>query len=56
MSTQNPPKGKKDCNEWQWSFYECKGIATNERNKGGRKAFKHEVLIQEVLLFHDKVP
>jgi hypothetical protein len=38
----------------QWNFHKCKGIAVNEKNKGGRKAFKHKVLIQVELLFCDE--
>jgi hypothetical protein len=28
----------------------------NEKSKGGRKALKHKVLIQEALLLHDGAP
>ncbi len=47
---------ERDGNGQRWSFHKCKGIVTDERRKGGRKALKHKVLIQEALLLHDGIP
>jgi hypothetical protein len=45
MPTQNPLRGKRDGNGWQWNFHKCKGIISDEKIKGGKKALKHDVLI-----------